>query len=128
MEKSRKIAALTLAWCIKSLKTNPIVPGKPRLNYYANRYSADNKLMMGYYHSEKGRPQITIFPLAIKSTKQLIITVIHEYIHYLQDSRIDRYDILAGLVSYTEHPHELEANILSNHFYKECCEWIKENL
>lgn len=126
MKKSRKIAALTLLWCIKTLKMNPVVPGKPRLNYYANRYNAEKKAMMGYYHSNNKRPQITIFPLAIKNTKELIITVIHEYIHYLQDSRVDRYDILLDLVSYAEHPHELEANMLSEYFYKECFAWIKE--
>ena len=83
----------------------------------------NNKLkgMLGEYDGDENTISINL--KYHKSVVELCSTVIHEFIHYLQN--MDRYNKLYKKVGYNDHPFEIEATELSNHWKKECRNFIK---
>jgi len=77
---------------------------------------------MAYYYYEKNI--IVIYKNEHKSMIQIICSVIHEYIHYLQDIR--RYGNLLTKYGYNNHPYEIEAQKISNNHKYKCKKFLKQ--
>lgn len=78
---------------------------------------------MGEYRNEEN--EIIINLPAHNSVIELCSTIIHEYVHYLQN--MEKYDRLYKKTSYHDHPFEHEANLTANEYKWECRRYIKNN-
>jgi hypothetical protein len=71
---------------------------------------------------------IVLFPYNIPSVKNLVKTIIHEYVHHLQlnhHKKMENYYSLLEEFGYENHPQEIEASDITKYYYKECIEYLK---
>lgn len=77
----------------------------------------------GVYDSNTNK--IVINKNVCTNIKQLVMTTIHEYTHYMQPV-VSHYNNLLEEYGYDKHPMEVEAREKESHYYKHCWEYIKQ--
>jgi len=93
------------------------------IDYKASGYRRNNGNILGEYdfHTHK----IHLYYKNIKTVRELIETVLHEFKHSMQKEH--RYNYLSSKFEYDNHPHELAARNFANRYYKNCWNEIKIN-
>lgn len=79
-----------------------------------------SKKVYGYFFPDKN--SIHINPLVHHDRLEIVATMIHEYVHFTQDT--DEYDIielkLPRSSNYYDHPHEAQAEDMAQKLKKKC--------
>jgi len=119
----RKIINMTIKWCQANLGTNNRRKNKFRISVRKNSY--DTQPLMGTFCPYQNC--LSIYYGNNPTVKDLIQTTIHEYTHYLQPIRT-YYFRIAKFVPYHLHPMELEACINEEKYFKQCKNYLKNNL
>ena len=94
---------------------------RPKINFI---FDKRHKTRLGEYRVGI----IVLFPHNILSVKDLIETIIHEYVHHLQLNhweKMENYYSLLEEFGYENHPQEIEASDITKYYYKECIEYLK---
>lgn len=115
-----KIAQEVYFWCVETLGT-PLKSGiVPFL--YLDFENLEKSTNFGQYYRQK----ITIYPYNMRSFKDIITTIIHEYTHFLQMP--NKYDMkLYQKHDYSNHPMEIEAAEFEKKYYKKCYYHLRKN-
>ena len=100
----RKFVDSIFDYCISQFGYSKYQSVLPRLILY-NRPCRSEPENCGYYDYSKN--VICIFKPTHRSCVDLVSTIIHEYVHYLQSEK--KYFKLAKKHEYKEHPYEQEA-------------------
>jgi predicted SprT family Zn-dependent metalloprotease len=86
-----------------------------------------NSKFLGHFNIEENH--IEINPYIHESFIDLIETIIHEYVHFLQNPKEgDYFDRQYEYKYYYDHPHEYEAESMALMFNKKCYKDIKYKL
>jgi len=101
---NREFVDLIIDYCVSRFGFSKYQPNFPRFILY-NRLCSPSPLHCGHYKFKKN--VVSIFKPAHKSCVDLVDTVIHEYVHYLQSNK--KYYKLAKKHGYKDHPYEIEA-------------------
>jgi hypothetical protein len=121
LELATKIAKQAYLWCVDNL-------GTPK-NAKPCKIRVDKTMYQkykGYYCDGK----MIVYLKICKSYSDVIRTVIHEYIHYLQlrnDSQYVKYHKYSKLLGYNNNPYELEARMGEKLHYQSCWYTIKKS-
>lgn len=119
---NKKTAEYILLWC--ALKYGPSMWS------YSGRIQIKTKNSMicwgRYYSEDDGICNIYVNFKKHKNIKELIDTIIHEYIHHKQPIHL-KYNnyLLNNEYDETNHPFELEANFYAFRDARECYNWLK---
>ena len=119
-EQSIKIAESTFNWCLTKFG-NPLKTAGPRLNV---SFDKRIKRYYGHYHNRV----ISVFPNVCGNERIIILTVIHEFRHFLQMpklSNISQYYKLCEKYDYENHPLEVDAINFQNKNYLSCRRSLK---
>ena len=119
-EQSIKIAESTFNWCLTKFG-NPLKTAGPRLNV---SFDKRIKRYYGHYHNRV----ISVFPNVCGNERIIILTVIHEFRHFLQMpklSNISQYYKLCKKYDYENHPLEVDAINFQNEHYSSCRRSLK---
>ena len=117
-----KLGKMALEWCIENLG-NPLKTITPALNV---SYDKRVKRMYGHYWQQT----ITVYPNVCISDLKFISTIIHEYAHYLQFSKISnmkQYHKLTQKFGYNNNPFEVEAREFEKKYLTSCMDYIEKN-
>jgi hypothetical protein len=109
-------------WCFDHLGENR---RRQELTIELN-YDKNEKDYYGDYDVEDGEAVIRIYMNVNKTIKDLISSVIHEYVHNLQPN--STYDKLYRRYGYKNHPHEKEARKIEEKFWAICWDDVKHKI
>jgi hypothetical protein len=121
-------ARYALRYCIETFGLSKYYEYEiPEIHVYD--YKPDNsngfsKTDIAFFDDENN--QIIIFRPNVKSFINFIDTIIHEYIHYMQD--LSDYNDLEIAYGYDDHPLELEANKIAEEHKWNCKNYVKNLL
>lgn len=112
-----------LVWCVKKfgcMDKKPI----PEVKWCTNAREMQSKGFIGFYDYEDN--EIVIRITGHRNFYNLIETLIHEYIHYLQPTSGGWYERYYKQYNYkyNNHPHEVEAYYLSEIYTVDAYDWI----
>jgi hypothetical protein len=122
---NKQTVKLALNWCVEKLGESNYNESPPKLFCY-NRVGQDAR---GYYKDDTNT--LVIYLLSHTSVLDLIRTVVHEYIHFLQDpEEYEKYiDVFVGRGgNFDNHPHEQEALLLESKYAPICKKEITAKL
>lgn len=106
-------------WCINRYGRSKFIKEYPKLRVYQKaRLNKKQEKIAGEYNATNNT--ISVFLGCIKDTEDLIKTIIHEYIHYLQPIESCYEDLMTYYGDYRKHPLEVEAWEIAYKDYKEC--------
>lgn len=105
-----RIVELTNQWCENKLGTND---NRGCLTIHIKNQPYFTKPTYGGYDISSNI--IVIHKNRCENIEFIIKTILHEYVHYLQD--IDGYDSMMDEFGYENHPLEIEANSIMNDYY-----------
>lgn len=108
-------------WCIGYYSFSKHHKTTPKLRVYQKM---TKRKWMGSYKAHLN--QITIYLDGHSNELELIGTVIHEYIHYLQPLA-QTYDLLDDHFGYKNNPLEIEAKTIALMDRHKCLNWLKTN-
>lgn len=120
----RKMLDMVVDFCVLKLGYSKFCPRFPRIILYRNILSPQKKSRMGYYDPFSNT--LVIYRSAHKNLTEFIDTIIHEYVHYLQDH--EEYEVLSKSHGYKDHPHEIEAVSVAKKLTPRAKLWIKKQL
>jgi len=120
-KKIYRVVELTERWCGKHLGRNYDRGG---LTIYILKQSMWEVPTYGGY--EESNNSITIYKNRCESVTELIMAVVHEYVHYLQD--LSQYDKLTKQYGYENNPLEVEARMTAQKYYEIIWEKIKNKI
>jgi hypothetical protein len=119
-ERATEIAKSTFDWCLYKFG-NPLKTLEPKLNVSFDRRV---KKYYGHYNSRV----ISVFPIVCGSERVIILTVLHEFRHFLQMPKIhnmSQYYKLWEKYDYENHPLEIDAIKFQNEHYSFCRRSLK---
>ena len=115
----RRIVSITIHYCKYVFGVNG---RRPSIGVSVkNQHGGDP--CYGVYDS--GQNKIVIYKNNCTNIKKIVMTTIHEYVHYMQPV-ISHYNNLLEEYGYDEHPMEVEAREKEEHYYKHCWKYVKQ--
>ena len=123
-EVTRKDLIGILNWCKKNLGRSKYFSIKA----LQIRFQSNLNYFVGVFDIEKNC--ISINPNKIKNHLDLVVTIIHEYVHFQQNfSKYEEIEIkLPRLRNYYDHPYEAEAERIAQELKKVCYNDLKKEL
>jgi hypothetical protein len=119
-EKSIEIAKVTFDWCLSKFG-NPLKTLEPKLNVSFDRR------VKNYYGNYSDRV-VSVFPIVCGDERTIILTVLHEFRHFLQMPKIhnmSQYYKLFEKYNYENHPLEIDAIKFQKEHYSSCRRTLK---
>lgn len=115
-----KISEEVYFWCVNTLGT-PLKSGiVPFL--YLDFENLEKSTNFGQYWKRN----ITIYPYNMRSFKDIITTIIHEYAHFLQMPKKTDMKLYYNIHDYVNHPMEIEAVEFEKKYYKKCYYYLRK--
>lgn len=111
-----------LAWCMETYGKSKHNGNYPTVEYKKPDYTQDD--YTGYYDEQE--ELIYVNKNMVKTMKELVKTIIHEYAHYKYHPMKDYY-VLAKYLNHDDNPMEKEAEQIEKRDYKECLSYIEKN-
>ena len=121
---TRKDLIAILGWCKKNIGGSKYFS----IRSLQIRFQSNLNYFVGVFDIEKNC--IFINPNKIKNHLDLVVTIIHEYIHFQQDfSKYEEIEIkLPRHRNYYDHPYEAEAERIAQERKKDCYNDLKKEL
>lgn len=121
---SNSTGKLALEFCKAKFGPSKYHNSFPKLRIMSNTYCSEDPSWGGYFKPDIN--QIVVYKLMHSSFVDFMNTIIHEYIHYLQDLRDD--EVTPSDPKYNDDPLEVEAQYYADQYQYECKQFVTKQL